>query len=71
MRVTTDRVTDFGSPAQSIALSNYGITAVNTAGITVTTNFGETDNCSSSAGSGASCTINVTSTPSSATGLLG
>ena len=71
MGVTTDRVADFGSPAQSIALSNYGTPALITTGITVTTNFGETDNCSSSAASGASCTINVTSTPSSATGLLG
>ncbi len=52
------------SPAQSITLSNYGTTAVNITGITVTANFGETDNCSSSLASVASCTVNVTSTPS-------
>jgi hypothetical protein len=55
------------SPAQSITLSNYGTTTVNITGITVTTNFGETDNCSPSLASGASCTVNVTST-ASATG---
>lgn len=68
MRVTTDRVADFGSPAQSIALSNYVTTAVNTTGITVTTNFGETDNCIASVASEASCTIKMTSTPSSPRG---
>jgi hypothetical protein len=55
------------SPAQSVTLSNYGTTTVNITGITVTTNFGETDNCSPSLASGASCTVNVTST-ASATG---
>jgi len=54
------------SPAQSITLSNYGTTTINIPGITVTSNFGETDNCSSSLASGASCTVNVTSTPSAA-----
>ena len=54
------------SPAQSITLSNYGTTAVNITGITATANFGETDNCGSSLASGASCTVNVTSTPSAA-----
>lgn len=54
------------SPEQSITLSNYGTTTVNTTGITVTADFGETDNCSSSLASGASCTVNMTSTPSAA-----
>ena len=57
------------SPAQSITLSNYGTTTVNITGITVTANFGETDNCSSSLASAASCTVNVTSSPS-ATGFV-
>jgi hypothetical protein len=57
------------SPAQSITLSNYGTTTVNITGITVTTDFGETDNCGSSLVSGASCTVNVTSTPT-ATGFV-
>lgn len=54
------------SPAQSITLNNYGTTAVNITGITVTANFGEIDNCGSSLVSAASCTVNVTSAPSAA-----
>ena len=54
------------SPAQSVRLSNYGTTTVNITGITVTADFGETDNCGSSLASAASCTVNVTSTPSAA-----
>ena len=55
------------SPAQSITLSNYGTTTVSITGITVTADFGETDNCGSSLASAASCTVNLTST-ASATG---
>ena len=54
------------SPAQSITLSNYGTTIVNITGISVAGDFGETDNCGSSLASAASCTVNVTSTPSAA-----
>jgi hypothetical protein len=54
------------SSAQSITLSNYGTTVVNLTGITVSADFGETDNCGSSLASAASCTVNVTSTPSAA-----
>jgi hypothetical protein len=54
------------SPAQSITLNNYGTTAVNISGITVTAGFGETDNSGSSLASAASCTVNVISTPSAA-----
>jgi hypothetical protein len=54
------------SPAQSITLSNYGTATVNLAGITVSADFGVTDNCGSSLASAASCTANVTSTPSAA-----
>jgi trimeric autotransporter adhesin len=59
------------SPAQSIALSNYGTTTLSIAGITAIANFGETDNCGSSLASGASCTINVTFTPSASGSLNG
>jgi hypothetical protein len=58
------------SPTQSLTLSNYGTTMLNIVSVTVTANFGETDSCSgSSLASGASCTINVTFTPS-ATGSV-
>jgi hypothetical protein len=58
------------SPTQSLALSNYGTKSLSIAGVAVTANFGEADTCSSSnLASGASCTINVTFTPS-ATGSL-
>ncbi len=52
------------SPAQSITLSNYGNAALNITGITASANFAETDNCVTSLASVASCTINVTFTPS-------
>jgi hypothetical protein len=51
------------SPALSLKLSNYGTAALSLAGITVTANFGESDNCGSSLASAASCTINLTFTP--------
>ena len=51
------------SPAQSITLSNYGNATLNIIGITASANFGETDNCGTSLASAASCTINVTFTP--------
>jgi hypothetical protein len=56
------------SSAQSVTLSNPGSGILTIAGITVTgTNggdFSQTNNCSSTLGSNASCTINVTFTPS-------
>jgi len=58
------------SLAQSLTLSNYGTTTLTIVSITSTANFGETNTCSgSNLASGASCTINVTFTPS-ATGSV-
>ena len=57
------------SPALSITLSNYGSMTLNIASITVTTNFGETDNCGATVVSGANCTLNVTFSPT-ATGSV-
>jgi hypothetical protein len=51
------------SPARSLKLSNYGTAALSIAGIAVTADFGESDNCGSSLASAASCTINLTFTP--------
>lgn len=60
------------SPARSITLTNYGTTALNFTSIAATANFGETDNCQgSSLASGATCTINVTFTPSASGNLAG
>jgi len=60
------------SPTQSLTLSNYGTTPLTMVGIAVTANFGETDTCGGSKiASGASCTINVTFTPSVAGSLNG
>jgi hypothetical protein len=59
------------SPAQSIALSDYGTTALSIAGIAATASFGETDDCGSSLASGASCTVNVTFTPSAMGSVIG
>ena len=54
------------SPAQSITLSNYGNAALNITGITASANFAETNNCSTSLASAASCIINVTFRPGTA-----
>jgi hypothetical protein len=60
------------SAARSITLTNYGTTALSITSIAVTANFGETDNCQgSSLASGATCTINVTFTPSGSGALAG
>jgi trimeric autotransporter adhesin len=59
------------STTQSITLNNYGTTVLNITRITATTNFGETNTCASSLASGASCTINVTFTPSATGNVAG
>jgi len=60
------------SSALSVTLTNYGTTALNITSITATTNFAESDNCQGSALiSAASCTINVTFTPTSAGNVTG
>jgi hypothetical protein len=54
----------------SITLSNYGVMSLEIAGVMASANFGESDNCSgTNLAPAASCTINVTFTPSIA-GLL-
>ncbi len=59
------------SSVQSITLSNYGTTMLTIATIAATVNFGETADCIPSLASGASCTINLTFTPSTAGNLTG
>ena len=48
----------------SITLSNYGTAALNISSVAASGNFSETDNCVPGLTSAASCTINVTFTPS-------
>jgi hypothetical protein len=65
------RTLDTTSPAQSVTLSNYGTTPLSVTGITASTNFGQTNMCNSSLASGASCTVNVTFSPSQTGDLTG
>lgn len=58
------------SPAQPITLSNYGTTVLSITSIAASTSFSETNTCNSTLASGASCTINVSFTPS-ASGSVG
>jgi len=51
------------SLAQSVNLINYGSSALNISGITASADFAETDNCTAPVASTASCTINVTFSP--------
>ncbi len=57
------------SAIQSITLSNYGTTTLGITNISASLDFGQTNTCNSTLASGASCTINVTFTPSQ-TGCL-
>ena len=52
------------SAAQTLTLSNKGQTAINITGITSASDFPSTNNCGTSLGAGASCTISVTFVPS-------
>jgi hypothetical protein len=52
------------SAAQPVTLTNSGDLAVTLSGITISGDYAETDNCGTSLDVGASCTINVTFTPS-------
>lgn len=59
------------SPAQAITLSNYGTSTLSVTSITASSSFGETNTCSSTLASGASCTINLTFTPSASGNVSG
>jgi len=61
------------STSQTATLTNTSTAIVNISSIATTGSFGQTNTCSSTLGTGASCTISVTFTPSksgSQTGLL-
>ena len=59
------------SKAQAITLYNYGTADLSITNIATSTVFSETNNCSPTLGSGASCTINVTFAPSAAGSVTG
>lgn len=62
---------DTTSQAQSVTLTNYGATTLSISSIAASTNFGETTTCDPTLVSGASCTIDVTFTPSNTGNLNG
>jgi hypothetical protein len=50
-------------PSQPVTLTNWGTQTLQITGGSISSDFGQTDNCSSNLAPGASCTINVTFTP--------
>lgn len=54
-----------------VTLTNSGTATLDITSITVTANFGETDDCGVALGAGANCTINVTFTPTASGNLNG
>jgi len=58
-----NQVVGTASDGQSITLSNTGSAGLHIHGIVVALPFSETNTCGSSVAAGASCTINVTFTP--------
>jgi hypothetical protein len=59
------------SSALSVTLSNYGTSPLTMASIVASANFAQSNTCGSSLASGASCTINVSFSPSSSGNLNG
>jgi hypothetical protein len=54
------------SNPQAVTLSNTGNTALSVAGIAISGDFAQTNNCGTSVAAGGSCTINVTFSPTAA-----
>jgi sugar lactone lactonase YvrE len=59
------------SLAQTVVFTNAGTTAINIASVATTSHFTNTTNCSGSIAAGASCSVNVAFTPSTAGPLSG
>ena len=66
-----DQVMGTSSPAQSVTLSNYSTTTLSITAITASSNFGQTNTCTSTLPSGASCAVSVTFTPGTTGSLNG
>jgi hypothetical protein len=68
-----NQVVNATSASQAVTVKNSGTTSITFSSIVASSQFAETDNCSPSLAVGASCTINVTFTPTAtgnATGTL-
>ncbi len=59
------------SAPQAVTLSNYGTATLSITSITASPNFGETNTCTPTLASGASCTVNATFSPSQTGDLTG
>ena len=59
-------VLDMTSGSQKVAVTNSGSASLNIASVTVSSNFGQTNNCGISLSAGGSCSINVKFAPTSA-----
>ncbi|SNS45338.1 Glucose/arabinose dehydrogenase, beta-propeller fold, partial [Streptosporangium subroseum] len=57
------RNTGTTSPAQAVTVTNTGSAAAALSGVTVTGDYAQTNTCGTSLAAGASCTVNVTFTP--------
>ncbi|RCG27078.1 choice-of-anchor D domain [Sphaerisporangium album] len=57
------RDTGTTSPAQAVTVTNTGSAAATLSGVTVTGDYAQTSTCGASLAAGASCTVNVTFTP--------
>ncbi|WP_248960639.1 ThuA domain-containing protein [Sphaerisporangium perillae] len=57
------RITGTTSPAQAVTVTNSGTAAATLNGVTVTGDYAQTNTCGTSLAAGASCTVNVTFTP--------
>jgi hypothetical protein len=55
-----------GGPAQPVTVSNTGTAAAALSAITASGDFAQTNNCGTALAAGASCTVNVTFTPTAA-----
>jgi hypothetical protein len=64
------QVVDTSSPSQPVTLTNTGNATLTITSISSPANYSQTNNCGSSLGAGASCTINVTFSPTG-NGTLG
>ncbi|HEV2378201.1 MAG TPA: choice-of-anchor D domain-containing protein [Terriglobia bacterium] len=51
------------STAQIVTLTNTGTAALSISGVSIGPDYGQTNNCGTSVGAGATCTLNVTFTP--------
>jgi hypothetical protein len=65
------QVVGTSSPSQPVSLTNSGNSSLTISSITAPTNYSQTNNCGSSLAAGASCTINVTFTPTTSGTLSG